>query len=89
MNKLLKGISEKDWDCYREDQLLAHPMHLLSAFLSLSHEGRPALAFFCCPLWSCLVLGCKCWKIKLMISPAAGSGGPRPPFWHPALVIFL
>lgn len=64
-------------------------MHLPSAFLSLCHEGRLPLAFLCCPLWSCLVLGCKCWKIKLMISPAAGSGGPRPPFWHPALVIFL
>lgn len=87
--KLVQEFLGKDWDSYKEDQLLAHPVHLPSAFLRLCHEERPVLVFLCYPLWSCLVLGCKCWKIKLMISPAAGSGGPRPPFWHPALVIFL
>lgn len=75
----------------RKIQLLARPFHLLaSAFLSLSHEGRLAVGFLPCPLWSCLVLHPKCWKSKLMMSPAAAAGGgPEPLSWHPAPVIFL
>lgn len=80
----------RDRDWCKEDQLLARPFYLLpSAFLSLSHGGKLAVGSICCPLWSYLVLHPKCWKSKLMMSPAAAGGGPRPLSWHPAPVIFF